>query len=261
MLSAIVITKNEEDNISRCLKSLSFADEIIVVDSGSTDNTTSLAKQHGAKVFHNKWVGYGPQKNFAAQKASGDWLLYIDADEEAPPALAKSIRSAVNNNMSDNTYNFYWLKIVTVFLGKPLSRLYGHNPRLFKKNDGGWTDAAVHEQVITSDNYIIKLGDTKSGLLETPLLHHSHKTISSYIKKMHHYTSLDADQMHLTQQHRSGKKVTPTFILPLKLSIKQFIKLLVYKRGILNGIPGIIWCSLSAYYEYEMATKYLKLSK
>ena len=261
MLSAVVITRNEEENIGRCLSSLSFADEVLVVDSGSTDKTTTIAKQYGAKVFHNKWSGYGSQKNFAAGKSSGDWLLFIDADEKVPVALSESINSIINDGSNNTTHDFYWLRIVTVFLNKPLYHLFGHNPRLYRRKAGCWTNASVHEQVVTNDGHLIKLGDNQSGLLIKPLLHYSHKTISSYIKKMHQYTSLDAKQMNLTGKHRSGKKVRPSIILPLKLSAKQFIKLLMYKRGFLDGIPGIIWCTLSSYYEFEMAIKYIKLTQ
>jgi glycosyltransferase involved in cell wall biosynthesis len=258
MLSAIVITHNEEARIKKCLASLSFADEIIVVDSYSTDNTADLARQMGAQVFQNKWQGFGHQKNLAASKASGDWLLYIDADEEVSLPLSKKIRSIVNNRSS---HNFYWLTIITVFLNKPLRHLYGHNLRLFKKNAGCWNDSSVHEQVITNEGHLIKLKDNKSGLIKTPLLHFSHQTITSYLNKMHHYTSLDAEQMRSTGKHRSGKKFRPSALLPLKLSFKQLIKLLFYKRGFLDGLPGTIWCLLSSYYEYEMAKKYLFLLK
>jgi len=255
MLSVVVITRNEEANIRRCLTSVSFADEIIVVDSGSTDKTTAIAKQCGANVYVNEWSGYGPQKNFGAAKTSGDWLLFIDADEEAPPALAESIGS-VTDGTAETTYDFYWLRIVTVFLGKPLSHLYGHNPRLFRKSAGRWTGAQVHEQVTTNDGDLITLGDDKSGLLETSLLHYSHNSISSYLKKMHKYTTLDAKEMMATNKHRSGR-----IFLPFRLSVRQFIKLLVYKRGLLDGVSGVVWCFLSAYYEFEMASKYLKMTK
>lgn len=259
MLSAIVITRNETANIKRCLDSLAFADEIIVVDSGSTDNTVELARELGAKVFENEWEGYGAQKNFAAEKASGDWLLYIDADEEVLTALRESISSTINGVAAE--YDFYWLRIVTVFLGKPLLHLYGHNARLFRKSAGHWTSAVVHEQVTTNDGHLISLGDDKSGLLDVSLLHYSHRTVSSYIGKMHHYTSLDAEQMHLTKKHRSGRDIKSSFLLPYRLSIRQFVKLLIYRRGLLDGMAGILWCALSAYYEYEMAKKYLVLSR
>jgi glycosyltransferase involved in cell wall biosynthesis len=258
-LSAIVITKNEEANIARCLSSVSFADEIIVVDAESTDATASLAREAGATVFVRPWPGYGPQKNFGASCAHGEWLLFIDADEEVPPALAEEIQQTIVNP----TVDFYWLRIVTVFVGQPLRHLYGHNPRLFKKSAGQWTEDHVHEQVQHSaraDEYlVVKLDDRFSKMLTASLLHHSHATIASYLKKMHRYTSLDAEQMKKTGRHRSGRPVKPSFLLPWRLAIRQSLKLALYRRGILDGGPGILWCALSGYYEYEMATKFLEL--
>lgn len=249
-LSAIVITKNEQDSIKRCLDSLDFADEIIVVDAESTDNTREIAEHTGAKVFTNSWPGYGPQKNFGADKASGEWLLFIDADEEVTTELANAITETLNHP----TETLYWLRITTVFLGKPLYHLYGHNPRLFKKTNHQWDSAPVHEQV---ENIYFS---TDSPVLKAPLLHHSHKTIKSYLEKMHHYTTLDAQKMAKTQMHRSGRPVKKTYLLPWHLSLRQFIKLYFYKKGFLDGYAGFIWSVLSAYYEFEMANKYHKLT-
>lgn len=255
-LSAIIITKNEAANITTCIKALSFADEVIVVDAQSSDATVALAQAAGAKVFVRPWPGYGAQKNFALQQATGDWVLFIDADEVVTPALAQDIRTATTKA----DYNFYWLKIVTVFLNRPLSHLYGHNPRLFKKSAGQWTSSQVHEQVqdlATHTN--IRLGDNKSAVLPSPLMHYSHQTIASYLQRMARYTDLDAQDMAATNKHRSGRPVSPTPILPIYLAARQFLKMYLYKKGLLDGFAGLIWCWLSARYEYVMAKKYLHL--
>lgn len=261
-LSAIIITKNEEANIARCLESLSFADEIIVVDAESTDNTAAIARQHGATVFTRPWAGYGHQKNFGAHEARGEWLLFIDADEEVPETLAQEIRQTI----SQPTVDFYWLRIVTVFLNHPLHHLFGHNPRLFRKSAGQWTGDQVHEQVEryasqenSMDYTLVQLDDRWSQILAVPLLHHSHRTVASYLVKMHRYTSLDAEKMATTNQHRSGRRVRPVAWLPWHLAIRQGIKLAFYRRGLLDGWAGILWCILSGYYEYEMARKFLAL--
>lgn len=255
-LSAIVITKNEQPTIARCLQSLAFADEIIVVDAESQDKTAEIAKNSGAKVFIRPWPGYGAQKNFGAQQAQGAWLLFVDADEVVTPELAQAIKQGIE----DPAYDFYWLRIITVFLGKPLQHVYGHNPRLFKKSKGQWSDQHVHEQVWHVDEEVtISLGDEHSSVIPEPLLHYSHPSITSYLKKMHRYTDLDAQEMAKTGKHRSGRTVTRTFLLPGYLAIRQCLKLLLYRRGILDGIPGIIWSLLSGYYEWEMARKYLTL--
>lgn len=255
-LSALVITLNEEANIQRCLTSLSFADEVIVVDSGSTDKTVEYAKEKGARVFTNPWPGYGAQKNFAAEQAHGEWLLFIDADEEISTELQTDIKAVIS---STSSLDFYWLKIVTIFLNKPLRHLYGHNLRLFRKSAGHWTADHVHEQVETTSKQRIRLGDSLSAVLPTHLLHHSHTTVRSYLHSMQEYTSLDAEQIKKTGKHRSGRSVTPTWILPWQLGFRQFLKLLIYRKGLLDGWHGFVWCVLSGYYEYVMARKYVHL--
>ncbi|MDP3997135.1 MAG: glycosyltransferase family 2 protein [bacterium] len=275
-ITSVTITKNEESNISRCLNGLNFVNQKIIVDSDSTDNTVDIAHTLGAQVIKQSWLGYGPQKNVGLKHASGEWVLFIDADEEVSPELANEIKTVTAKYKIQNTkyINYYWLKIVTVFLGKPLNHLYGHNLRLFKKDTARWTDDKVHEQVtrvipslrggasgddaaISKQQNVIHLGDQDTKILETPLLHYSHQTVKSYLTKMHHYTTLDASLMAETGRHRSGRKVSPSFFLPYYLALHQLIKLLFYRRGILDGWSGIVWCLLSAYYEFEMGNKYL----
>src|SRR5581483_7551678 len=233
-LSAIVITKNAVETIGRCLTSLQFADEIVVVDSGSTDGTSTVAQELGGRVIHNPWQGYGHQKNVGISAATSEWVLFVDADEEVPPELAAEIRRLTQPDVA--AVDFYWLRIVTVFLGHPLFHLYGHNPRLFKKSAGRWTEDYVHEQVQRNeDNTRIRLGDRYSQVITAPLMHYSHRTISSYKHRMEHYTTLDAQQMKVTGHHRSGKPVSPNAFLPWRLAAKQFIKMYVYKKGVLDG--------------------------
>lgn len=254
-LSAIIITKNEEDNIERCVKSVQFCDEVIVVDAESNDRTVAIAQSLGARTFVRPWPGYGSQKNFGAAEAQGEWLLFIDADEEVPPELAQEIHQVVANPQ----YDFYWLKIVTVFLHRQMKHIFGHNPRLFRKTAGSWTGYQVHEQVQTNTGEKIILGDNLSALLVSPLLHHSHQTVASYLKRMADYTSLDAQQMAKHNRHRSGRKVSPAWWLPHYLAARQFIKLYFYKKGALDGYSGFMWSVLSAYYEWTMAKKYTLL--
>jgi glycosyltransferase involved in cell wall biosynthesis len=228
-----------------------------VIDSKSDDATVELSKSCGARVVEHEWAGFGPQKNIGLEQAQGEWALFIDADEEVTPELSEEINATLQSPKVD----FYWLRIVTVFLGHPLRHMYGHNPRLFKKSAGRWTDAKVHEQAETLDGVQIRLGDDKSKVLKQPLLHHSHPTIASYLKKMHHYTTLDAEQMMLTGRLRSGKAIPAEGMLSWHLAIRQFIKLLFYRGGWLDGWAGWVWCYMSGYYEYEMAQKYLMLVK
>ena len=238
-----------------CLKSLAFTDEQLVIDSGSTDKTIALAHEHKAKVIPHAWEGYGAQKNFGIQQAKNDWVLFVDADEQ----ITVELRDIILATLADpqNHYNFFWLRIVTVFLGKPLRHLYGHNPRLFRKSAGHWTADYVHEQVQLTNGTRLKLGNKYSKLLPGVLLHYSHDTIRSYLNKMRHYTTLEAKEMRRTGTHRSGKPVTRSLLLPWRLSSRQFIKLFFYRHGWKDGRAGCIWCVMSAYYEFELGRKFL----
>lgn len=256
-LSALVITKNESATIARCLRSVAFADEIVVIDAESTDDTRQIAEQHGATVFVNPWPGYGPQRNFGLSKAQGEWVLVVDADEEVSPALTQVITAAITQPRTD----YYWLRLITIFLGRPLAHLYGHNLRLFKRIGAKYSDDQVHEQVVDTTGNKLALGDHRSSLITQPLLHYSHDSVASYLTKMHRYTTLDAQDMARTKRHRSGRTIYSTPLLPLHLALRQFFKLLVYRRGILDGRAGITWCALSAYYEWEMAMKFLALAR
>lgn len=256
-LSAIIITKNEAANIERALKSVAFADEQIVVDSESTDATVELGRAAGAQVFVRPWPGYGPQKNFGAQQATGEWLLFIDADEEVTPALQAAIVSALKAPTTD----FYWLRIVTVFLGKPLLHMFGHNPRLFKKSAGQWTNSQVHEQVVTNSGQSIKLHDELSQVIAEPLWHHSHPTVASYLQTMRQYVQLDAAQMQATHKHRHGFAVQLIWWLAPYLAARQFVKLYFLKSGWRDGGAGFMWATLSAYYEWAMVMAWYRLRK
>lgn len=279
-LTAVTTAKHAAVTIVRTLQSLSFADErIVVVDTASTDGTAEIAERAGARVIRLPWRGFGQQKNAALKYASGEWVLFIDADEEVTPTLAKTIIQTTNYKLQ-TTCSIYWLRIVTVFLGRPLRHLYGHNPRLFRKDAARWTDEPVHEQVVRTSpgqpqttNYppsrrtrriggqTVKLGDPDTGLITEPLIHHSHNTVSTYLGKMHRYTSLEASAMQRTGRHRSGRKAAPYWWLPPYLAVRQLFKLLFYRRGILDGYAGVMWCILSAYYEWELGLKYLRHSE
>ncbi|MEX2055090.1 MAG: hypothetical protein WD972_02815, partial [Candidatus Andersenbacteria bacterium] len=156
---------------------------------------------------------------------------------------------------------FYWLTILTVFLCLPLRHLPSHNLRLFRKSAGHWSDSSVHEQVRTTTGQQLRLGDELSAVLIAPLKHHSHATVAEYLTTMHQYTTLDAKEMLLSGQHRSGRMVHASWWLPWQLSLRQFLKLFFYRHGWRDGVAGWQWCVLSAYYEWEMAQKFRGLSQ
>jgi len=147
-LSIVIITRNEEANLGRCIESVKFADEIIVVDSHSEDRTVEIAGQLGAKVFTVDWTGYGPAKQYAAKQASGDWILSIDADEALSPNLADEIRGIVESSPPIDGYD---VPRLTNFLGRWIHHC-GWYPdrvlRLFRRGRGRFTNATVHEALI-----------------------------------------------------------------------------------------------------------------
>lgn len=254
-ISVVIIAKNEEKNISDCIASTEFAQEVIVVDAYSTDQTVHLAESLGAKVVSRAWDGYGSQKNFGAQEASCNWVLFLDADERVSTALEQSLRDVL-----ETTCSVYWITIEDIFLGKRMTHLVGHNPRLIQKSQAHWSNAHVHEKMLYADtNTAAQYKDGISGEIQAPIIHQSYTSIQAYINKMHRYTSLDAQEMRKTNRHRSGMVVTTSVFLPYYLAIKQFVKLCFYRRGLFDGWQGIVWCALSAYYEFEMGIKYRQL--
>ena len=255
-LSVVIITKNEANNIAESITSAQFAQEILVIDAFSTDATAEIAQSHGAKVLCNKWHGYGTQKNFGAQHAAHNWILFLDADERVSPELQRILPDVITRA----EYSVYWITLEDIFLGKRMKHLVGHNPRLIQKIQAHWNTAHVHEQMLYADTNIpAQYKDGMSGEIQESIIHQSYTSISAYLKKMHRYTSLDAEEMHKTSTHRSGRAVTKNPLLPIYLAFRQFGKLLLYRKGILDGWQGVVWCALSAYYELEMGNKYLAL--
>lgn len=255
-LSVVIIAKNEEEVIGEAIQSASFAQEVIVVDSHSTDRTIDIAKQHGAKVFQKSWEGYGAQKNYGMDQATSETILFLDADERISPEL----QTLLINTNDPIAKDVYWITVEDIFLGRRMKHLVGHNPRLVKKGGATWTNKRVHEQLVyTKRNIPVRYKDGISGSIEEPIVHHSHTTIRSYLKKMHRYTTLDAKDMKENGAHRSGRPISHSLLLPHSLALRQLVKLLFYKKGILDGWQGIVWSFLSAYYEFEMGMKYLHL--
>lgn len=294
-LTAVTITKNEEAHIARALRSVQgLADEIIVVDAESTDRTVEIARRFTDKVFSRPWPGFGPQKNFALQRASGDWVLFVDADEEVTPQLANEIKKVIQQPpgqlqrhpeaqgrrisapddkilrfAQDDKINCYFVRIVTVFLGKPLRHLWGTNPRVLRRSAVTWDSRAVHEQVARPDGSTVRLGDPDAVLLREVLLHPSHyATLAAYRERRERYTTRDAEDMLETGRDRLGKPVgTPdasflgTQRFLTERAAKQFLRLSIKKRGFLDGWQGWLWTWLSAEYEYMASKKYLALRR
>jgi len=239
-LSAVIITRNEESNIKRCLESVRFADEIIVVDNNSSDKTVPIAESLGAKVYTTTWKGFGAAKQEGVNYASGEWILSIDADEEIPEMLAKEIQAKL---ASTNGCAGYYLNRKTMFLGKWINHC-GWYPdyviRLFQKNKGEFDDAIVHEKAVV---------DGAVGYLNVDMLHYSYPDLESYLNKFNRYTTLGAEEAF-----RKGKKAG-WFDILIKPPV-SFIKHYIVKQGFRDGWAGLVLSALSA---MSVMVKYAKL--
>ena len=185
-LSVVIITLNEEANLARTLPSVAWADEIVILDSGSTDRTRAVAESFHAKFFVEAWKGFAAQKNSALEKASGEWILALDADEEVEPALADEIRQAIAANPSAAGF---WIPRKNYFLGRWI-RHGGFYPdrklRLIRRGAGQFEDRLVHEDIRI---------DGPTATLRKHLLHHAYPTLESYLEHMNRYSSLGAEML------------------------------------------------------------------
>jgi glycosyltransferase involved in cell wall biosynthesis len=241
-LSAVIITKNEEANIARCLDSIKFADELILVDSESIDRTVEIAKSYGARIIHHTWNGYGPAKREGVNAATCRWVLSLDADEALSPELADEIKEVIT---AEKEYAGYYLKRKTMFLGRWIYHC-GWYPdyvlRLFLKSKGNFNDALIHEEVIL---------DEPAGHLKGEILHYCYRDLEQYFEKSNRYTTLGAEDAY----NKGKRAVLTDFILKPPAS---FIKHYIIKQGFRDGLEGFILSVLSA---QAVFTKYAKLRK
>jgi glycosyltransferase involved in cell wall biosynthesis len=240
-ISIILITKNEEQNIRKCLSTVVWADEIIVVDAGSSDATVTKAKELTEKVYVRPWEGYGAAKNFALSKVTSDWIFWIDADERVSDALRDEIRQVLATK--DQKAVAFSVPRKANFLGRWILHCGwypGRVIRLFKRGSGRFTESRVHERLEVE-------GD--EGKLISDLLHYTDPTLSHYFEKLNKYTSLGAEE--LVDERRSFR-VSQITIRPLF----TFIRMYFLKLGFLDGLPGFILCVLSSCYVFA---KYAKL--
>lgn len=246
-LSVAIITLNAASQLEACLQSAAFADEIVVVDSGSTDGTQALAERHGARVIQQDWLGFGPQKQFAVEAARHDWVLCLDADERVTPALQMAIESALeigqNSASTAAAPHAYRFPRCNRFLGRYLKHGEGYpdwSLRLFNRRHARWSDDAVHEKVVS---------DGTIGTLAGDLLHDSAESLSSYLTKQNRYTSLAAD-MALAAGKRSS--VGRVALSPLV----RFIKFYFVRQGFRDGLPGFVHIAIGC---FNSMIKYAKM--
>ena len=236
-LSVTVITKNEAHNIEACLRSVAFADEVIVIDSGSTDETVRLAVSMGAKVSECfDWKGFGIQKNRALALATSDWVLSIDADERVPPELQAEIRTVMNTP----EFDAYSMPRLSSYCGQNM-RHSGWYPdrttRLFRRQSAQFSDDLVHERLLTSG---------KVGLLNFQLLHKSFINLEAVLEKTNLYSTAGAQSLlHKGKSASIGKA--------LGHGIWAFVRTYFLRLGFLDGRLGLVLAISNAegtYYRY-----------
>lgn len=243
-LSVIIITKNEARNIRRCLESIKWADEIIIVDSGSQDDTLAIAREYTDNIFETDWLGYGKQKNRALDLATKDWVLSLDADEQISPELKIKINEVL---MTPKNYVAYTIKRPVVFLHKIIKYACGadNTVRLFKRGCAHFTDDIVHETVKV---------DGKVSKIDEPIFHYSFIDVAAILEKMNKYTSLVAEQ-----RAAAGKK--GSVFKAISHAIWMFIKVYLLKAGFLDGRAGFILSVAFAEGAYYRYIKLLTLEK
>lgn len=237
-LSVIIITKNESANLQACLDTVGFADEIIVVDSGSTDGTVELARAAGATVIETAdWPGFGPQKNRALAAARGEWVLSLDADERITPELADEIREVIAQRESADGYD---ISRRSWYCGRFIDHA-GWSPdyvtRLFKRNAARFSDHLVHERLLVDG--VVKR-------LDAQMLHYSFRDFSQVLQKVDSYSTLSAQQGYAKGKRAGiGKAVLH--------GLWAFIRTYFLKRGFLDGAHGLALAISNAegsYYRY-----------
>jgi glycosyltransferase involved in cell wall biosynthesis len=239
-ISATVITYNEEHNIREALQSLSWVDEIIVVDSGSSDSTLEICRGFTHKIFQREWTGYIDQKNFAVDRAGHDWIFSLDADERSTPELCNEIKRLAREGFSRSGYR---IPRVTYFMGRWIRHgdwYPDYQLRLFDRRRGRWEGGRVHESVRLKD---------KPGILRGEIRHFTYRSLSDYLRRLEVYSNLAA-----LDYRQRGKCASPGSLLGNPTA--AFVRSYIVKRGFLDGTPGFAVAAMGA---VSVFFKYAKL--
>jgi glycosyltransferase involved in cell wall biosynthesis len=243
-LSVVLVVHNAEAQLPACLASIPFADEIVVVDSGSSDGTAVCAGRHGARVVQHEWMGFGRQKQFAVAQARNDWVLCLDADERVSPELERSIRAALEAPVAP----VYRMRRRNRFLGRWLAHGEGYpdwSTRLFDRRNAAWSDDPVHEKVLYA---------VTPGSLAGDLLHESAEDLGNYLQKQNRYSALAAQQLF-----ERGKSAG---VLELVLSpFVRFTKFYILRLGFLDGVPGLVHTSIGCVASFMKYAKLIELNR
>jgi len=233
-LSVTVITHNEAANIEACLESVGWADEILVVDSGSTDRTAELARAAGARVIERDWPGYAAQKNFAAGEAGHDWILSVDADERVTPELRDEIRRVLDDHSDAAGYR---VPRVTWHLGRWIRTTDwypDYQLRLYDRRRAAWKPRRVHESV-TADGPV--------AYLKRDLQHYSFRDLSDQMARLDRYSTLAAEEMYEAGR-RAG--IVDLMLHPPAAFLRNYL----LRRGFADSLPGFIISVMNAHYVF-----------
>ncbi len=242
-LSVVIIAKNAATQIGACIDSVSFADEVLVVDSGSEDETRAIAEVRGCRVIEKSWLGFGRQKQFAVAAARHYWVLCLDVDERVTPELRAGVIAALANPQ----YRAYRMPRRNRFLGRWLRHGEGYpdwSLRMFHRGSASWSNDEVHETVITT---------VSVGTLPGDLLHESAEDVNTYLAKQNRYSTLHAEAL-FSQGVRAG--YAKLFLSPLA----RFIKFYVIRLGFLDGGPGFAHVAIGCFAAFAKYAKLIELS-
>lgn len=234
-----MITRDAGAQLAACLDSVRFAAEIVVVDSGSQDNTVEIARARGARVIEQRWLGFGPQRRYAVAQASHDWVLCLDADEQLSPELATAIGAALR----EPRHAAFEMARRNRFFGRWLRHGEGYPDwtlRLFDRRHARWTDDAVHEHV---------LADGPVGRLRGDLLHASAESLDAYLAKQNRYTTLQAEAMHARGERFSWLRLVGSPLV-------RFVRFYLLRAGFLDGAAGLVHIAIGCFASF---CKYAKL--
>ncbi len=241
-LSLIIITFNEEENIRDCLESAKWADEVVVVDSRSSDRTVDIAKSYTDKVYNSDDNSYSSKRNFAIEKAKGDWILWLDADERITDELKHEISKVINSPQAK--YDAFLINRKSYFINKFISHcgwFPDYGLRLFRKSTSiRFDNLRVHEKPVFKG---------KTGKLNSVLLHYTDLTFEHYISKLNSYTTKSSLDLN-------DKGIGSTFYDIVFRPVFTFIKMYFLKLGLLDGYTGLVLCTLSSMHVF---VKYSKL--
>ena len=273
MIDVLIITKNEEANIGFCLEALvGWTNRIFVVDSGSTDRTEEIVREHGAEFVRETWCGYAAQKNRALETLpfESDWILIVDADEVVPPALRAEIEAVCDRNVDEVEESGFYLNRRLIFMGKSI-RHCGYFPswnlRLFKRGRAVYESREVHEHMLV---------DGPTGYLEAPMEHWDRRGLGNYIAKHNEYSTLEARAI-VNDLRSSSKRIRASLFgntlerrrwmkvrlypwLPVPW-VFRFLYMFILRLGFLDGVNGFRFCVFIASYEMFVRLKLIELRR